>query len=483
MTSSKPSHDLASHDTMTIRHYCQGIGDCHLIKIAGEAGPFWILIDFGVHSSVKGGTEVLRAIAKDILTQTKKIDLLIVTHEHWDHVSGFLYAAEALANLEVDKVWMPWTEDPQNPLARRLDTYKGQAFAAVRSVMAKLEQSRSPSLRAKGAHLESLLGFELGAKGDRVRAARNKARDVAKSVTYLGPSDTPLHLDNVPGLRVFVLGPPLDDALFSIETRTSEMYGPGFGGGWALAGTLAAAPGLGIHKSRGGDWGSPFDSQQGVDLDKVLSKASQSAEEGERENVGFVRNHYSGEGDGEQDDGWRRIDTDWLGVAEELALQLDRGVNNTSLVLAFEFTDSGRVVLFPGDAQVGNWLSWHGLSWTSGETTVTAADLLRRTVYLKVAHHGSENATLEEKGLELMTHPDLSAFIPTSKEQALKVGWKHMPYDPILKALEHKTSRRVVRADDDWLAAGKDPAIAVPSGSIRKLTHDPAGLWVELEIG
>ena len=219
MTSTKSSHDLASHDTMTIRHYCQGIGDCHLIRLAGEEGPYWILIDFGVHSSVKGGTEVLRAIAKDILTQTKKIDLLVVTHEHWDHVSGFLYAAEALE----DKVWMPWTEDPQNPLARRLDTYKGQAFAAVRSVMAKLEQSGSPSLRAKGAHLESLLGFELGAKGDRVRAARNKARDIAKSVTYLGPSDTPLPLDSVPGLRVFVLGPPLDDTLFNIETRTSEM--------------------------------------------------------------------------------------------------------------------------------------------------------------------------------------------------------------------------------------------------------------------
>ncbi|GGA48919.1 hypothetical protein GCM10011499_18450 [Pelagibacterium lentulum] len=453
------------------------------MRLAGEDGPFWILIDFGVHSSVKGGTEVLRAIAKDILAQTKKIDLLVVTHEHWDHVSGFLYAAEALEGLDVDEVWMPWTEDPQNPLARRLDSYKGQAFAALRSVMGKLERSGSPALRTKGEQLESLLGFELGAKGDRVRTARNKARDLAKSVTYLAPSDAPLHLESVPGLRIFVLGPPLDAALFNIETRTSEMYGPGMGGGWALAGTLAAAPGLGIHRSSGGDWGAPFDSQQGADLNTVLSQAAQPAEEGEPEVIDFVRNHYASEGDVELDDGWRRIDADWLGVAEDLALQLDRGVNNTSLVLAFEFTDSGRVVLFPGDAQVGNWLSWHNLSWTIAETTTTAGDLLSRTVYFKVAHHGSENATLEEKGLELMTHPDLSAFIPTNKEQALKVGWKHMPYGPILGALERRASGRVIRADDNWLTTGKEPAFAAPSGSIRKLNHDPGGLWIELEIG
>jgi len=483
MKRTNDTKDPVLDSKMTIRHYCQGIGDCHLLRLAGEDGPYWILIDFGVHSSVKGGTEILRAIAKDILAQTRKIDLLVVTHEHWDHVSGFLYAAEALEGLEVDEVWMPWTEDPQNPLARRLDLYKGQAFAAVRSVMAKLEQSSSPSLRAKGEQLESLLGFELGAKGDRVRTARNKARDLAKSVTYLAPSDRPILLENVPDLRIFVLGPPVDDALFKIETRASEMYGPGLGGGWAIAGTLGAAPGLGVHKSRGGDWGAPFDSQQGVDLDKVLSKAAQPTDEGESEVIDFVRSHYSGEGGGEHDDGWRRIDADWLGVAEELALQLDRGVNNTSLVLAFEFTDTGRVVLFPGDAQVGNWLSWHGLSWTTGEATVTAADLLRRTVYLKVAHHGSENATLEEKGLEMMTHPDLSAFIPTSKEQALKVGWKHMPYEPILGALDRRASGRVVSADDDWLTTGEHPAFAVPSGSIHRLSHDPAGLWIELEIG
>jgi len=42
---------------------------------------------------------------------------------------------------------------------------------------------------------------------------------------------------------------------------------------------------------------------------------------------------------------------------------LQSATNNTSLVLAIELED-GDVMLFAGDAQVGNWLSWQDLTWT-----------------------------------------------------------------------------------------------------------------------
>src|SRR5207248_3096834 len=84
-------------------------------------------------------------------------------------------------------------------------------------------------------------------------------------------------------------------------------------------------------------------------------------------------------------DAWRRIDTDWLNLSEGLALALTGHVNNTSLVLAFELGEGGPVLLFPGDAQAGSWLSWSDLTWElkdgSRERTVTGADLLRRTVF------------------------------------------------------------------------------------------------------
>jgi hypothetical protein len=67
-------------------------------------------------------------------------------------------------------------------------------------------------------------------------------------------------------------------------------------------------------------------------------------------------------------------------------------------------------------------------------------------VLYKVAHHASHNATLDEKGLELMTHPDLVALIPVDSDKAQQLEWE-MPYDPLLRRLEEKTRGRVIRSD------------------------------------
>ena len=111
-----------------------------------------------------------------------------------------------------------------------------------------------------------------------------------------------------------------------------------------------------------------------------------------------------------------------------------------------------------------------------------ATELLARTVYLKVAHHGSQNATLEQHGLELMTSPDLSAFIPTNEDDAKKVGWGEMPYHSIITALAKKTSGRTIRADDAWIGkANGKPAFAFPSGSILAVRSE-GKRWVELDL-
>jgi hypothetical protein len=133
-------------------------------------------------------------------------------------------------------------------------------------------------------------------------------------------------------------------------------------------------------------------------------------------------------------------------MSADLAIQLDDRTNNSSLVLAFEFLDTKRVMLFVGDAQVGTWLSWKNVSWANDDTTIH--DLLARTIFYKVGHHGSHNATLKQRGLELMTSPDLSAFIPTKEKDPLKVKSGEMPFKSILEDLEKRTSQRVIRADD-----------------------------------
>ena len=166
----------------------------------------------------------------------------------------------------------------------------------------------------------------------------------------------------------------------------------------------------------------------------------------------FLQRHYYGPSSdiGEQDQSWRRIDEDWLGSAAQFALNLDSATNNTSLVLAIELSPGGEVLLFPADAQVGNWLSSQKVQWSlDGNKTVTATDLLKRTVFYKVGHHGSHNATLREHGLELMPH-GLAALLPVDHEMAVKKRWEGMPLPGLLETLNAHDAR-VVRMDDDHL--------------------------------
>jgi hypothetical protein len=92
------------------------------------------------------------------------------------------------------------------------------------------------------------------------------------------------------------------------------------------------------------------------------------------------------------------------------------------------------------------------LTWPKGAKpedagTVTAERLLARTVLYKVGHHASHNATLRERGLELMASPELVAMIPVDERIAREKKHWDMPFGPLLSRLEEKTRGRVIRAD------------------------------------
>jgi len=231
-------------------------------------------------------------------------------------------------------------------------------------------------------------------------------------------------------VRVYVLGPPHDAEQIRHSDPSklnSEVYE--IGSGRYLGFAAAFAEGAEVDSAR------PFASCYASPDEQAAAMAF------------FAQMYVLGPG-------WRRIDLDWLSTAEVLALKLDSDTNNTSLALAFELVDSGRVLLFPGDAQVGNWLSWGDLQWTvkdrsGASVTVKTADLLQRTVLYKVGHHGSHNATMRERGLELMTDPSLVAMITVDEKQAAAQGTKGwvMPFPALLKRLDQKTAGRILRTD------------------------------------
>jgi hypothetical protein len=409
---------------LRVRMYRHGLGDCFLLTCSDGGETTHLLIDCGVLKGTPDAQQRMQDVAESVHETTGgHLDRLVVTHEHWDHLSGFLQAQAIFDTVDVGEVWFAWTEDPEDDLANELRRRKQKRLNGLVAA-AKLAEGKTAE------RLEALLGFEgdLGAAG---RQTTRKALEWVKArdaeVKFLRPGEQLFDLPGLPGIRVYVLGPPHDRRLIKrsdpskahpevYELASSDSPHHGF---------LAAVEALAADEQPGAQ---PFDRFFRVDAAKA-----------DKENPLWKR-YY------QPRDEWRRIDNDWLGYAGPLALQLDSDTNNTSLVLAFEVSEGGDVLLFPGDAQVGNWLSWEAVEWEVNGSTVRAHDLLERTVLYKVGHHGSHNATLREQGLELMASGELAAMIPVNRATAKKMDWL-MPFPALLNRLVEKTHGRVIDAE------------------------------------
>ncbi|OCY13327.1 MAG: hypothetical protein BEV12_24140 [Microcystis aeruginosa CACIAM 03] len=102
--------------------------------------------------------------------------------------------------------------------------------------------------------------------------------------------------------------------------------------------------------------------------------------------------------------------------------------------------------------------------------------MLAQTILYKVAHHASHNGTLKALGLELMTHPDLVAFIPEKEKQ-----YQGIPYSPLVNALRERTNGRVIfSADSNYkpedLLKGTKP-VAYPPNAGKNFLH--ALRWIQ----
>jgi beta-lactamase superfamily II metal-dependent hydrolase len=439
-------------------HVCmyrlEELGDCFLVTLSANGATSRLLIDCGSFRNSGDSIKRLEAITAEIKTALggKPLDVVVGTHQHNDHLSGFVHCEEAFREMNVRQVWLSWLDDPKDPKARSISGAHNNLMmrlAAARDVLApdlKLQTQKTarPVAARSFEILSDMLGFHGAATVGAAPVVPAQGVKILKSLAqnepqYLRPGRT---LD-MPGLspgsvRIHVLGPPRkenvarkDDPLFRIDPRGDESYDP------ALASAaLQASKFLDALQSRdkaatAEEENYPFNQNYKCDSARPSEALKQ---------ILRSYNHRS--------ESWRKIDDAWLEQAGALALYLDSYTNNSSLVLAIELVDSGKVLLFAADAQTGNWASWGDIKWeTDG---IKADDLLARTVFYKVGHHASHNATLKP-AFEKMTNPDLVALIPVHKKDpniTKPKGWK-MPATNLFKRIAEKTEHRVLQMDND----------------------------------
>jgi len=317
-----------------VRAYVVGFGDCVLLRLPDGNETRTMLVDFGRAPNDSSSLARFPAIAADIESQCNGVlDVLVMTHEHLDHMEGFYREREVFSRMRVKQVWMSLPSHPEY-----YEQYRNaQPQKRLRAALAGFAENARRNGMALHPGFQSLVENNL-ANADRVRYLRTLGRT---PVAYLARGKSDGEAASFPNIKVTVLAPEPDVSVYYGGSRRH-----------ALAAAMADAGDEGAA-SHGETWNFP----------KVARAAPEDF-------AGLSRSDF--------DRLRRTIREDGVTAARFI----DRAANNTSLCLLIEA--AGKRLLLPGDAELESWAVMKERC---------AAEFAAPVDFLKVSHHGSHNGT------------------------------------------------------------------------------------------
>ena len=352
-------------DKLLVRAYNVDVGDCIYCRIpkairrGASVEDFHILIDCGSKGSANllaTAIEHLKEFLPDAGGGKKRIDLLVATHEHEDHIKGM--DPEVFADIKIDNIWMNVAMDENHPQAGQSRSLRGFAMREMRG-LAEQNLSMSPELQ----ELVALFGIDNDGAMEALRTTLPEANEIKPRYVHAGMTNDDLGIQLQDGVRITVLGPENDIDRFYL----------------------------------------------GADADASLRGLS-AASKDFRERAAAVSAEVPANISAAD---FRLLQSRMLSNAFAFANLSSKVTNNTSVVLLIEW--KGKRLLFVGDAEWDNKFKEGKSNGAWNTMWKERKELLDRPVdFLKVGHHGSENATPWLDGSETETEPSqiLDAILP-----------------------------------------------------------------------
>ncbi|MFZ2097123.1 MAG: hypothetical protein WAV05_10840 [Anaerolineales bacterium] len=349
-------------DKLLVRGYKVGVGDCIYVRIPNGADGFHMLIDCGTIGSITLLEKAVRHIKENLLPDStipgnKRLDLLVATHRHKDHIKGF--DPKFFTNIQIKNIWLSAVMNPEHQQSAQTLALHEMATKKMRSLDA-LNLSLSPQLQ----QLMSMFSLD---NDDAIRALREQIPDenhISPEYVHAGmeSNDLNLQLDDA---TIKVLAPENDIDGFYLGKEFDESL-KGFQNGTAFFDNHSISDGI--------------DHPENISLSDFLRLKS------------------------------RMLSNEFAFAETDSSLQ-----NNCSVVLLISWR--GRRLLFTGDAE------WerayedgkHNGSWNV-MWKMRHDDLDGKLDFIKIGHHGSQNATpwIDGGNQKLEVNQIFNAILPLS---------------------------------------------------------------------
>jgi beta-lactamase superfamily II metal-dependent hydrolase len=430
----KPT-SAAGAGNIRIRMYRVGFGDFFLMTVPGKNGPAHILIDCGVHAA---NIKSIGDCVDDMKKETgNHLALVILTHYHADHMSGFASSYDDFTNFNVGAVWITNRLDPKNKDASK---FMAQLTSVAQQLKLQLGARSDPAGIEAHHKVENALGVsEDGDSGSNAKALKLLQSGFKNKppVFYYQGGDTPTLPDELDGMiTAEILAPSPKDSggEFAATDNRKEQYLAALGDN----GVPDAARVKPFDRKKWPAVAADYPSQTFDEFDTGLTN---HASKPKRDGVSQMESKLQG------------IQPDALAATAD---KLDGTLNNQSLVVLF--TCNSKKLLFVGDAQWGNWAYWlYGQAVTGADPGITARakEILGSIDFYKVGHHGSTNANpIPAVGA---LNQDCAAMCSTATGAYGSIDKKtEVPRTALMDALEERTSKRLVRSD--WVPAAAEKA-------------------------